>query len=284
MTPLRRAAWIALLAYAIQTVMSIGAFHFMVGRPVPTGFDADLWARGYAFGMTHMGALMIATGFLAAVFTVADHVGWRNGLRAALAVVVLTLSVELVGAWTGVPFGDHAYGGQLGWLVFGLVPLVIPLSWFLMLVASLGIALRFSRGPVVTLCLTALGLFAWDVLMEPAMSAAYPFWVWRSSGVYHGMPIANWLSWLVIGPVIAWTLRRVAGPALEQLATDPLAPALYTLTGLLPLALALEFGLYGAAALGGAAMVIYLVAPRVPGVILARSSAPPADPRAPAAT
>jgi uncharacterized membrane protein len=98
------------------------------------------------------------------------------------------------------------------------------------------------------------------------------------------MPIANWLSWLVIGPVIAWTLRRVAGPALEQLATDPLAPALYTLTGLLPLALALEFGLYGAAALGGAAMVIYLVAPRVPGVILARSSAPPADPRAPAAT
>jgi len=35
------------------------------------------------------------------------------------------------------------------------------------------------------------------------------------------------------------------------------------LTGLLPLALALEYGLWPAAAIGGGAMLLYLVAPRI---------------------
>ena len=260
---LRRLAVWCSLAYAILTLTSIGAFHFMVGKPVPAGFDPGLWTAGYAFGMKHFGALSISVGFGAAMFGLADVVGLRRGVLGAAAVVAMTLAVELVGAWTGFPFGDHGYGGQLGWLVLGLVPFVIPLSWFLMLYASLGIALRFRRGPRATLALTALGLFAWDVLMEPAMSAAYPFWMWRSTGVYYGMPLANWLSWLVIGPVITLALRGVAGPDLRRLADDALPPVVYVLTGLLPLALALEHELWLAAAIGGGAMLLYVAAPRL---------------------
>lgn len=277
---LRRLAVACTVGYGLLTLMSIGAFHFMVGKPVPTGADAGLWAAGYAFGMRYMGALIIYLGFGAALFGLASVVGWRRGLAAAAAVVGITLAVELVGARTGFPFGEHGYGGQLGWLVLGLVPFVIPLSWFLMLYAAMGVALRLGRGPATTLLLTALGLFAWDVLMEPAMSAAYPFWVWRSSGVYYGMPLANWLSWLVIGPVIALTLRGIAGPRLVRLADDRLPPAVYGLTGLLPLALALEYGLLPAAAIGGGAMALFLVAPHIPGVArgTARRPAPSTAP------
>lgn len=271
--PLRRAAWGALGLYALLTAISIGAFFLMVGREVPAGFDPGLWAAGYAFGMTYFGAAIIYVGFLAATLAVARATGLARAAAGAAAVVSLTLAVELIGAATGFPFGEHGYGGQLGWLVLGLVPFVVPLSWFLMLVASLGIALRFRRGPLVTLGLTALGLFAWDILMEPAMSAAYPFWVWRTSGVYYGMPLANWLTWLVLGPVIALLLRACAGPGLARLAEDPLPLWLYALTGALPLALALRYGLYPAAAIGGLAMTLYLVAPFVPGLQPARRPA-----------
>jgi len=272
--PLRRAAVWCALVYALFTFMSIGAFHFMVGKPVPEGRDAGLWMAGYAFGMKHFGALMIYVGFGAAMFGLANVVGFRRGLRSAALVVALTLGVELLGAKTGFPFGDHGYGGQLGWLVLGLVPFVIPLSWFLMLYASLGIALRFRRGPLTTLALTALGLFAWDVLMEPAMGAAYPFWMWRSSGVYYGMPLANWLSWLVIGPVITLALRAAAGPGLERLAEDRLPGVVYVLTGVLPLALALEYALWPAAAIGGGAMLLFLLAPRLDAALRAPRPAP----------
>jgi putative membrane protein len=260
-TPRRLATWCA-VTYAVLTVVSIGAFHFMVGKPMPAGSDPGLWAAGYAFGMKYMGALIIYAGFLAALFGLCHVVGWRRGTLGAAAVVALTLGVELFGAATDFPFGEHAYGGQLGWLVLGLVPFVVPLSWFLMLYASLGIALRFRRGKLATLFLAALGLFAWDVLMEPAMSAAYPFWMWRSSGIYYGMPLANWLSWLVIGPLIALVLWRITGDRLRALADDVLPPAIYVLTGLLPLALALEYRLFPAALVGGGAMALFLLAPR----------------------
>ncbi len=273
MTPTRRLAWGALTLYAALTLMSIGAFLVMVGKPIPAGFDAGLWRAGYAFGMKYMGAGIIYLGFVAAVAGLASHIGWRRATTGAGLVVGLTLAVETIGAKTGFPFGEHGYGGQLGWLAFGLVPFVIPLSWFLMLYASLGIALRFRRGRAATLLLTALGLFAWDVLMEPAMSAAYPFWVWRSSGVWYGMPVANWLTWLAIGPVIGWLVLRTAGPGLGRLATDPLPRWLYACTGILPLALAIRFGLLVPAVVGGLAMTAYLVAPLLPRTAAAPSAA-----------
>lgn len=275
MTPsaLRRLAWGALAAYGLLTAVSIGAFAMMVGKAPPAGEDVALWQAGYEFGMRHMGWMIIVAGFVAATAGLASVVGLRRGVLGSAVVVGMTLAVELVGAATGFPFGEHGYGAELGWRVLGLIPLVIPLSWFLMLYASLGIALRLDRGPVATLVLTALGLFAWDVLMEPAMSAAYPFWFWRSSGVWYGMPLANWLSWLVIGPCIAWALRRVAGPALAEVRHDRIPEVLYALTGAMPLALALQFGLYPAAAVGGGAMVAYLAAPYVRGLVPRPSAA-----------
>jgi len=262
----RRVAWAGALVYGLLTAISIVAFFTMVGRPIPAGFDAGRWQAGYEFGMRHFGALIIVAGYVAAVASLAAAVGLRRALLGSTLVVAMTTTVECLGAATGFPFGEHGYGRELGWLVLGLVPFTIPLSWFLMLHASLGIALRFGRGPVATLVLSALGLFAWDVLMEPAMSAAYPFWFWRSSGVWYGMPLANWASWLVIGPAIAFALWRVAGDGLRNLAHDPLPVALYALTGLLPFALALKFRLYPAAAVGGLAMLAYMLAPATPRV------------------
>jgi putative membrane protein len=270
---LRRLAWGCVAGYGALTVMSILAFALMVGKPVPAGMDAGLWAAGFAFGMKYMGATIIVLGFGAAVLGLAAAVGAPRGLAGAAAVVAVTLVVELIGARTGWPFGQHGYGSELGYKVLGLIPFVIPLSWFLMLYASLGIALRFGRGSAVTLVLAALGLFAWDVLMEPAMSAAYPFWVWRSSGVYYGMPLANWMSWLVIGPVIAALLRRIGGSGLGALSRDPLPVTLYALTGLMPFALAVQYRLYAAAAVGGGAMLAFLAAPFLPRVGVSRAAA-----------
>lgn len=260
----RRLAWIATVVYTLLTVTSILAFFTMVGRPVPDSADPSLWAAGFRFGMTYFGAGIIWCGFIAAGATLAAHVGPRRAWTAAAAVCAITLVVELVGAQTGFPFGEHGYGDELGWKVFGLIPHVIPLSWFHMLLASLGLALRFRSGRLMTLSLAALGLFAWDVLMEPGMSAAYPFWYWREGGLWYGMPLANWTSWMVIGPVIAYVTARISGAQLDSLANDSLPAVLYATTGLLPFALALRFGLWPAALVGGAAMSAFVLAPFLP--------------------
>ena len=272
-----RLARAALVTHAVLIAVSILAFQLVVDRPVPAGIDPELWGAAYAIGMRLTGPLYIATGFVAALAGTLALLGPRRGAAAAAAVVLLSLGMELLGTSTGFPFGPYGYGDHLGPKVLGLVPVVIPLSWFLMLYASLGVALRFGRGLLGTSLAAALGLLAWDVLMDPTMSAVFPFWSWHVGGVYYGMPLVNWFGWLLTGLVIALAMVGIAGPALRPLARQRLPFVLYALNGLFPLALALQAGMIGAALLGGGVMAVYLASPALPR----RSSSRPAAVLAP---
>lgn len=254
-------AWIATALHALLTMVSIGAFAVMIGRPVPSGVDVAEWARSYQWGMQYMGALVLVLGFLGAWLALWEAAGPVRATAAALAVTGFTLSIEVVGAATGLPFGAHSYGTALGWRVAGLVPFTIPLSWFMMLFATTGLALRAGLRARYTALLATVGLLAWDVLMEPAMSAAFPFWVWRESGIWHGMPLANWMAWAVIGPIIGLLMQRLARPHLPAIAGTRLPEVIYIVNGLLPLAMALRYELHGAALVGGAAMLAFLLLP-----------------------
>jgi uncharacterized membrane protein len=276
------AARLFLVLHALLIAASMVAFWFIVDRPVPGWVDPGLWMRSYAFGMQWTGALYIVTGFLAATAGWIAVAGVRRGLAGAAAVVLLSLGIELMGVATGFPFGGYAYGSALGPRVLGLVPFVIPLSWFMMLYASLAIAVRFGRGLWGTAVIASLGLVAWDVLMDPAMSVAFPFWSWNTSGVYFGMPLVNWAGWFFTGVVIALPALALAGyrplesgpapgtPAAyrepstglaERLREQRLPLYLYALNGLFPFALALTKGMVGAAVIGGFVMTAFLLSP-----------------------
>jgi putative membrane protein len=254
-------AWVCTGTHALFTLVSIGAFVVMIGRPIPAGVDAGQWTRSYQWGMQYMGALVLVLGFLGAWLALWAAAGPRRAAAAALAVTGLTLAVEMLGAATGIPFGAHSYGPALGWRVAGLVPFTIPLSWFMMLFATTGLALRAGLRARYTAVLATVGLLAWDVLMEPAMSAAFPFWVWRESGIWHGMPLANWIAWAVIGPIIGLLVQRLTRPHLPAIAATRQPDVIYIVNGLLPLAMALRYQLYGAALVGGAAMLGFLLLP-----------------------
>ena len=266
-----------LMLHAVCVAASVLAFWLVVGKPAPADVPPDVWARAYGFGMRWTGILYIVTGFLAALCGWLAAVPVGRAAIAVAAVLALSLGAELLGTFTGLPFGPYSYGTLLGTRILGLVPWVIPLSWFMMLYASLGIAVRMRRGRIGTVVAAALGLVAWDVLMDPAMSAVFPFWSWHVEGVYFGMPLVNWLGWFVTGLAIAAVAAAAAGPALRSLADQTLPRALYVVNGLFPLALLLAERLYVAAAVGGAAMLLYLASPRLlpTGVPDSRSAVPP---------
>jgi carotene biosynthesis associated membrane protein len=252
-----RIAWQFAAAHAVLIAFSVAAFALIVGQPAPSWAPPALWSAAYAHGMAWTGPLYIATGFAAALAGWVAAVGVRRGLASAALVVGLALVAELVGVSTGFPFGDYGYGTTLGPRVLGIVPVVIPLSWFAMLYASLAVAARVGAGPRMACVLAALGLVAWDVLMDPAMSAAFPFWSWHQGGEYHGMPLINWAGWMLTGLVLAAAALRSTGDGWRAVGTGRLPLVLYALNGLFPFALALQRGMPGAALAGAAAMLAF---------------------------
>ena len=133
------------------------------------------------------------------------------GLGALLAFLVpaigVSLTSELYGTSTGLPFGDYSYLNGLGYKIAGLVPFTIPLSWF-----YLGICCYLlARGGLLkqdgsklwqlpALAIGALLLMSWDFVLDPAMSqTAMPFWYWHTPGAFFGMPYQNFAGWFFTG-------------------------------------------------------------------------------------
>ena len=139
--------------------------------------------------------------------------GWARAGAGAMAVTLATATVERVGTATGVPFGRYRYTGRLRAAVAG-VPVIVPLAWWGMAVpareaasAALG---RRSR-PVTRIALGSVALTAWDLFLDPQMTAE-DYWRWRRPGAYRGIPLSNYAGWLVTGAAVMAMLEVVLPP------------------------------------------------------------------------
>ncbi len=178
----------------------------------------------------------------------------RLGAILIWAVVVGGVS-ELVGTASGVPFGEYLYTDWLGPKAFGHVPYFIPLSWFAMALVSYDLAFKAADKAWSRVIVGALFMLAWDVSLDPAMSRAFPFWIYPDGGLYYGMPLTNWLGWLGVSSVIMIGIERIANGAFKP---HPGAPWFYAINCFFPLGLCLLFGLYGAVAVGTVVTVVVL--------------------------
>lgn len=249
-----RAARAALLANAAVCASSLlGALALTQGVPVPP-IDLPLW-------ITALGLLNVVTAFAAALLDALVVSGARRTLPLLGLSMSIALAMELSGTALGVPFGRYEYTEYLGWKLFGLVPVVMPLTWFSVIHPSMAIAARLPWGRAARVVATALVLVLADVPMDPAMTAGSACWRWHEAGPWYGMPLSNWLGWLLVGLLVAGLFTRPR-PAEAEVARTDVATWLYALQGTFMALLASVYGRPGAALawlVGGAAVALLVV-------------------------
>lgn len=134
--------------------------------------------------------------------------GWRHTLVFFGLSAVISWGYEQVGVATGLIYGPYHYTDVLG-LKLGHVPVLIPLAWFMMIYPSYVIAnLIASDQPTGSPAglgriawvsfVSALVMTAWDFVIDPILSGpAVKAWVWEQGGSYFGIPIQNYLGWML---------------------------------------------------------------------------------------
>jgi putative membrane protein len=281
-----RIAGVALAGHALLLVLSGIAFATFLAPPSPAWLTTPASQRVAALMFSFGGQTTVVLGALAGVLHAASRLGWRRALSIFAAAFTISLGAELLGTTTGYPFGPYSYTAQLGYLIGGRVPFNIPTSWFFMLYASLAICGRIMtvddtrRGRWRWSFLAALVLSAWDVSMDPAMVAT-GHWQWHivplsdapiirrilSADMFYGMPITNWLGWLLTGCVVARVMLAIVPPSrwAADVSPSPMPLVLYAVNGLFPILICAGRGLWGAVIFGTVAMALPLVlALRVP--------------------
>jgi putative membrane protein len=127
--------------------------------------------------------------------------------RAAVALGLLTVyayGIELVGVATGWPYGDFEYLVELGPMLFGDVPLGLPVFFFPLVVNSYLLA-QLLLGPRMRRAVIRLpavaALVVWmDVVLDPG-AVALGFWQYEAAGAYYGVPLSNYAGWVLSAAV-----------------------------------------------------------------------------------
>ncbi len=140
----------------------------------------------------------------------------RRGIIALASVALFSYVIEGVGVETGVPYGRFSYALGLEPLLFGRVPLPLPLFWVPMVLNASLLALASARPDVsrITIWLRAvLALVLLDGVLDPG-AVGLGFWGWDEPGRYYGVPLQNFVGWMLSGgiamAVMSWGADRAA--------------------------------------------------------------------------
>ena len=139
-------------------------------------------------------ASVVVTGLAATTFVAASRRwGTKRAVVAFGTIAISTLGIERLGAQTGKLFGEYHYSPILKPQIAG-VPAIVPLAWFAMAVPARETAVAVDRRWRIPL--GAALLTAWDLFLDPQM-VGEGYWTWTRAGRYRGIPLSNYLGWLV---------------------------------------------------------------------------------------
>jgi uncharacterized membrane protein len=143
--------------------------------------------------------------------------GWWSMLRSAVGVVLLAWVVQAIVLRSGLPYGNLHYTSLLQPQVLG-VPLLIPLTWLMMLPPAWAVAKLITRKlsgclmHLVFILVSAIAFTAWGFYVEPLM-AHLGLVEWDPVGGYFGIPWLHYTGWLLVSGVITFGIspKRLPG-------------------------------------------------------------------------
>jgi uncharacterized membrane protein len=185
-----------------------------------------------------------------------------QGFPRALLLLGLSTCVGGGSEWlslsTGLPFGHYSYTALLGPMLWGGLPVLVPLAWFTACASSLLLAHRLASRPVLVVACASLLVTLYDLVLDPAMTTGFAAWQWHGSGAYYGIPLTNFLAWFVVSALIVAVLSLACRGWRPN--GSPHAVWLYLAQGALPAGLALLYGRTGATVLWGAGVGVLCLA------------------------
>lgn len=125
--------------------------------------------------------------------------------------ILYSYLIEFIGVITDWPYGSFEYGISLGPMIYGLVPLALPIFFLPLVINSYLLVLQIGgkktektywRIPMVIMLVLLL-----DFILDPA-AIALGFWSY-DGGIFYGVPISNFLGWILSASVTVGVLDYV---------------------------------------------------------------------------
>lgn len=193
------------------SALFFAAAYFTVGFPGTPGAGAG----------SFVSTLLIALPSCVALYR---YLGSKRAAVVLLSLSVFGFAIETTGVATGFPYGSFYYGDSLGPKVADLVPYLLPISWVPLVLGAVAATAREGKIGArrrVHWVLYAAGLLVLvDGVLDPG-AVSLGFWVWPEGGAYYGVPVSNYLGWLLSSSVAAAILFALGRRRWESVPPPP---------------------------------------------------------------
>jgi bisanhydrobacterioruberin hydratase len=172
-----------------------------------------LFILGAGAARSDVQAPLWTSAFFVVLFSVPLLIGlWRahraRGLIAFAAIGVFGIAIETVGLITKFPYGEFVYGGLLGPLLPGGAPLLLPFAYVPLVIGAVSLV---NTKPGLRIVLATLLLVAIDLVLDPG-AVAFGLWSFAGPAILHGVPLSNFLGWLISGSIAVLITRALIDP------------------------------------------------------------------------
>lgn len=188
----RRAA--RCLLYAAYSFLWLGGVHSYVAASGPPAHLA--WVGTLFMSLAAALALMHSPSRARAALLAGGLVGYL---------------VEVLGVYTGIPFGGYHYTQAFAPLAFR-VPVVMIAAWLVLAGYVAALIVPFLGRGLRSVVLGAAALTLIDLVLDPVAAGPMDLWRWEAPGVYYGIPWANFAGWYGAGALVMAVVLRT-GPA-----------------------------------------------------------------------
>lgn len=169
----------------------------------------------YAWNPTPFAEVLAAIGIAGALAHCTLTYGWKNALAFFAICLVVTFALENFGSLTGALFGRYHFevGAQLPHI--GVIPVIVGPLWFGMgyfawtvagtLLGGADRNLTRQLNVIVQPVVAAFVMTQWDFVMDAPASTIARAWIWHDGGADFGVPLSNFLGWLLT----SWTFYQL---------------------------------------------------------------------------
>lgn len=86
----------------------------------------------------------------------------------------------------------------MGTKLFGTTPWTVAFAWAPLVLGAYALVWKPDKSTFKLVTQGTLLLIIFDLVLDPT-ATALGFWVWESPGMYYGIPLTNFLGWVVSG-------------------------------------------------------------------------------------
>lgn len=172
-------------------------------------------AIGFSWNPTPLAQAIAVIFIVCALIHAVVAYGWRRAFVLFVICNSIAFAMENLGTATGFPFGGYHFEVGADLPHVGLIPIIVGPLWFgagyfSWTVASilLDSADRQLDRPLNLVILPVVAAFVmtqWDLVMDAPNATIAKVWIWHEGGGMFGVPLSNYLGWLLTAWLIFQT-------------------------------------------------------------------------------